>query len=83
MEALYHIGEVDQALLLFRELKNLHFEPDLSSYNIGIRCFTEIGDIQEACSCYNMIKQRSLVPSSGAYYSLVKGFAKLGILMKL
>lgn len=78
MEALYHIGEVDRALILFHELKNSLFEPDSSSYNNGIRCFTEIGDIQEACSCYNMIKEMSTVPSSEAYYSLVKGLCKTG-----
>ncbi|KAL8119366.1 pentatricopeptide repeat-containing protein At4g20740 [Apium graveolens] len=78
MEALYHIGEVDRALILFQELKNSHFEPDLSSYNNGIKCFTEKGDIQEACSCYNMIKEMSLVPSVEAYYSLVKGLCKTG-----
>lgn len=78
MEALFHIGEVDRALILFHELKNSHFEPDLSSYNNGIRCFTEVGDIQEACSCYNMIKEMSLVPSNEAYYSLAKGLCKTG-----
>lgn len=78
MEALYHIREADRALLLFHELKDSHFKPDSSSYNNGIRCFTEIGDIQEACSCYNMIKEMSLVPSNEAYYSLVKGLCKTG-----
>lgn len=76
IEALYQIGEVERALVLFHELKNSHFEPDSSSYSNAIICFAKVGKIQEACSCYNKLKEMSLVPSSDAYYSLARGLCK-------
>ncbi|KAK2997949.1 hypothetical protein RJ639_025664 [Escallonia herrerae] len=78
MGALLKIGEVNQALVLFNELKNSNFEPDSSSFSIAVTCFTQIGDNQEAALCYNKIKEMSLVPSLDAYLSLVKGLCKAG-----
>lgn len=41
-------------------------------------CFSEIGEIQEACTVYNKIIEMSSVPSVSTYYSLVKGLCKIG-----
>nr|GMC87792.1 pentatricopeptide repeat-containing protein At4g20740 [Ipomoea batatas] len=80
MEALHSIGKVDKALKLFQELNDKKFHCDsLSlSYSIAIQCFIEIDDIQEACTCYNRLREMSLVPSTLAYYSLVKKLCKIG-----
>ncbi|XP_031100622.1 pentatricopeptide repeat-containing protein At4g20740 [Ipomoea triloba] len=80
MEALHSIGKVDKALKLFQELndKKLHCDSLSLSYSIAIQCFIEIDDIQEACSCYNRLREMSLVPSTLAYYSLVKKLCKIG-----
>ena len=40
--------------------------------------FVEIGDIEKACLCYNIIMEMSLVPSVVAYYALAKGLCKIG-----
>ncbi|CAK9147499.1 unnamed protein product [Ilex paraguariensis] len=78
MEALHKIGEVNKAISLFHELKDLNFEPDSLTFSIVITCFIEVGDIQEAFACYKKIKEISSVPSVAAYCSLVKGLCKIG-----
>ncbi|KAI3510976.1 hypothetical protein L1887_18117 [Cichorium endivia] len=74
IRALYEIKEVKKAITLFQELK----EPDSFTYSNVISCFIEIGDIHEACTCYNKIKEMSLLPSIDAYVSLVHGLCKIG-----
>ncbi|XP_016444769.2 pentatricopeptide repeat-containing protein At4g20740 [Nicotiana tabacum] len=78
MEALYRNGEVTKALTLFSELRDSDHKPDSSTYSNAIQCFVEVGDVQEACNCYNRIKEMSLIPSVAAYRSLVKGLCKIG-----
>lgn len=78
MEALHRIGDVSKALELFHELNNSKFESDSLSYSIAIQCFVEIGDVHEACTCYNRIKEMSLFPSVAAYFSLIKELCKSG-----
>lgn len=79
MGALHKIGEVNKALELFNELKDSDIKTDSSSiYSNAIKCFVQIRDIQEACLCYNKLKEMSLVPSVDAYSSLVKGLCKIG-----
>ncbi|XP_047322267.1 pentatricopeptide repeat-containing protein At4g20740 [Impatiens glandulifera] len=72
IEALHKMGETERALSLFRELTDSEkHKPDLSSYNIAIICYSDIGDIQEASICYNEMMKMSLFPSVDAYISLV------------
>ncbi|OIT08002.1 PREDICTED: pentatricopeptide repeat-containing protein At4g20740 [Nicotiana attenuata] len=78
MEALYMNGEVNKALTLLSELRDSDYEPDSSTYSNAVQCFVEVGDVQEACNCYNRIKEMSLIPSVAAYRSLVKGLCKIG-----
>lgn len=73
METLNRIGEVRKALVVLDELKCSNFEPDSVTYSIAIQCFAEVGDVHEACTCYNKIKEISKLPSLAAYRSLVKG----------
>ncbi|PWA38618.1 Pentatricopeptide repeat-containing protein [Artemisia annua] len=76
--ALYETGEAKKALTLFQELKDSKMEPDSCTYSNAILCFIESQDIHEACSCYNRIKEMSLIPSVDAYVSLVKGLCRIG-----
>ncbi|KAJ0909240.1 putative tetratricopeptide-like helical domain superfamily [Helianthus annuus] len=76
--ALYESGEVKKALSLFQELKESKTEPDLCTYSNAVLCYVNLGDIHEACSCYNKIKDMSLVMSVDAYVFLVKGLCKIG-----
>lgn len=78
IQALLKIGELNKALSLFHELKNSNFKPDSSTYSNAAICFAEAGDIQEACTCYNKIKEMSSVPSIPCYHSLVKGLCQVG-----
>ncbi|KAM0069023.1 putative tetratricopeptide-like helical domain superfamily [Helianthus debilis subsp. tardiflorus] len=76
--ALYESGEVKKALSLFQELKESKMEPDLYTYSNAVLCYVNLGDIHEACSCYNKIKDMSSIMSVDAYVSLVKGLCKIG-----
>ncbi|KAL5760401.1 hypothetical protein ACOSQ2_019239 [Xanthoceras sorbifolium] len=78
MGALHKIGEVQKALSLYGEMKDLNLELDSSTYSIAIQCFVENEDIQEACACHNKIIEMSHVPSVAAYCSLAKGLCKIG-----
>nr|GEW64532.1 hypothetical protein [Tanacetum cinerariifolium] len=76
--ALYETGEAKKALILFQELKDSKMEPDSCTYSNAILCFIENRDIHEACSCYNELKEISLIPSLDAYVSLVRGLCRFG-----
>ncbi|XP_020533891.1 pentatricopeptide repeat-containing protein At4g20740 [Jatropha curcas] len=78
MEAFLKIGEVNKALSLFSEMKDLNFEPDSTTYSIAVMCFVEDGNIQQACVCHNKIIEMSCVPSIPAYCSLAKGLCDIG-----
>ncbi|XP_073144658.1 pentatricopeptide repeat-containing protein At4g20740 [Henckelia pumila] len=79
IEAVLKNGEEKKALALFYELKDsCDLVPDVSTYSNAILCFVEVGDVREACTWYNKIKDMSSVPSVAAYYSLVKGLSQLG-----
>ncbi|OMO62093.1 hypothetical protein CCACVL1_23032 [Corchorus capsularis] len=78
MEALRKTGNVKQALSLLQEMKDLNFEPDSSTYSIGIMCYVENEEIKEACICHNKIIEMSCVPSVDAYCSLANGLCKIG-----
>ncbi|XP_027114005.2 pentatricopeptide repeat-containing protein At4g20740 [Coffea arabica] len=78
METLNRIGEVRKALVVLDELKSSNFEPDSVTYSIAIQCFAEVGDVHEACTCYNKIKEISKLPSLAAYQSLAKGLCATG-----
>ncbi|KAI9198198.1 hypothetical protein LWI28_011731 [Acer negundo] len=66
MGALHKIGDVQKALSLYGEMKDLNLELDSSTYSIAIQCFVENEDIQEACACHNKIIEMSHVPSVAA-----------------
>lgn len=76
MEALHKAGMVKKALLLFHEMKDLNLQPDSTTYSVAITCYTEVGDIKEACDCYNTIIEMSCVPSVAAYRYLAGGLCK-------
>ncbi|RVX00395.1 Pentatricopeptide repeat-containing protein [Vitis vinifera] len=76
MEAIHRTGEVKKALSLFDDIKDSNFKPDSSTYSNAIICFVEVGDVQEACACYNKIIEMCQLPSVAAYRSLVKGLCK-------
>lgn len=79
IEAVLKNREEKKALALFHELKDSSdLVPDASTYINAILCFIEVGDVHEACTWYNKIKEMSSVPSVAAYYSLVKGLSRLG-----
>ncbi|KAL2478402.1 Pentatricopeptide repeat-containing protein [Forsythia ovata] len=78
VEALLKDGEVNKALELFHELNDSDLVPDSISYSNAILCYVEAGNIHEACTWYNRIKESSSVPSFAAYYSLGKGLSKIG-----
>ncbi|KAK6115383.1 hypothetical protein DH2020_007652 [Rehmannia glutinosa] len=78
MEAFLKNDEEKKALALFHELIDFDLVPDSSTYCNAILCYVKIGDVQEACTCYNKIKEMSSVPSVAAYYSLVKGLSEIG-----
>ena len=76
MEAIHRTGEVKKALSLFDDIKDSNFKPDSSTYSNANICFVEVGDVQEACACYNKIIEMCQLPSVAAYRSLVKGLCK-------
>ncbi|XP_051124285.1 pentatricopeptide repeat-containing protein At4g20740 [Andrographis paniculata] len=78
MEALFKIGKEKKALELFDELGDYSLVPDTSSYCNAILCYVGVGNLPEACKCYNKIIEMSSVPSIDAYYSLVKGLSCFG-----
>lgn len=78
MEALTQNGDVRKGLALFHDLNNSNIGPDSLTYSTAIQCFVEVGDMQEACTCYNRVKEMSSFPSVAAYCSLVKGLCKIG-----
>ncbi|KAJ0978013.1 hypothetical protein J5N97_013487 [Dioscorea zingiberensis] len=79
IESLYKIKETKGALSLFEEMKGSEeFQPDSATYDLVIPCFVDDGDVREAaCSCYNKMKEMSVIPSVVAYSSLVKGLCKI------
>ncbi|CAI9765003.1 unnamed protein product [Fraxinus pennsylvanica] len=77
MESLLKNGEVDKALELFHELNDSDLVPDSITYSNAILCYVEVGNIHEACTWYNRIKESSSVPSIAAYYSLGKGLSRI------
>ncbi|KAI3440082.1 uncharacterized protein J3R85_003933 [Psidium guajava] len=78
MAALKMSGDVKLVMSLFDEMKNSQIEPDSLSYSTAIECLVAVGDIKEACTCYNKIMELSCLPSKGAYCSLAKGLSKIG-----
>ncbi|TXG55861.1 hypothetical protein EZV62_017174 [Acer yangbiense] len=78
MGALHKIGDVQNELSLYGEMKDLNLDLDSSTFSIAIQCFVENEDIQEACACHNKIIEMSHVPSVAAYCSLAKGLCKIG-----
>ncbi|RDX91153.1 Pentatricopeptide repeat-containing protein, partial [Mucuna pruriens] len=78
MDSLCKIGVVKKALSLFDEMKGLSLKPDSYTYSIAILCLVDLGEIQEACVCHNMIIEMSCIPSVEAYSSLAKGLCKIG-----
>lgn len=76
MEALHGIGDVKRALSLFSDIENSNFKPDSSTYSNAIICFVEVGNIQQACACYNKVTEMSQLPSVAGYRSLAKGLCK-------
>ncbi|KAK6933907.1 Pentacotripeptide-repeat region of PRORP [Dillenia turbinata] len=78
MGALQKIGEVKRSLSLLDEIKVSNIEPDASTFSMAITCFIELGELQQACDCYNRIKEMSGVPSVAAYQSLVRGLCDAG-----
>ncbi|KAJ7949278.1 Pentatricopeptide repeat-containing protein [Quillaja saponaria] len=78
MGSLHKIGKVKKALSLFDEMKGSMFEPDSSTYSIVVTCYVDIGEIEEACACYNKIIELSSIPSVAAYIGLTKGLCKIG-----
>lgn len=78
IEALYKSEEGNRAVVLFDEMKNSKdLEPDSCAYSLVIPCYVDAGDVREACSCYNKMKEQSWIPSVEAYCSLVKGLCKI------
>ncbi|KAG9444989.1 hypothetical protein H6P81_016329 [Aristolochia fimbriata] len=78
ISGLHKIGEVTKALTLFEELKGLDLKPDSCTYSNIIVCLVDGGDINEACVCYNKIKEMTGIPSIPAYRSLVRGLCMAG-----
>ncbi|VFQ84232.1 unnamed protein product [Cuscuta campestris] len=78
MEALHSIRKAEKALELFQELNDKKLQCDLSTYSTAIQCFVEIDSVEEACKWYNQTREMSLVPSTMAYYSLVKKLCSVG-----
>ncbi|KAK8952965.1 Pentatricopeptide repeat-containing protein [Platanthera guangdongensis] len=77
--ALHKIKEVKKALTLFYELKSSdHLKPDSCTYSLAISCISDIGDADEACSYFNMMKENSWTPAVSAYVSLVRGLCVAG-----
>lgn len=76
--ALHKIGEVKRALSLFNEINDFNLKPDSSTYNNAILCYVAFEDIEEACNCYNKVKEMSAVPSVEAYCFLIRGLCKIG-----
>ncbi|XP_038988722.1 pentatricopeptide repeat-containing protein At4g20740 [Phoenix dactylifera] len=76
---LHKIKERKRALLLFEEMKNSKdFSPDSCSYSHIIPCLVEEGNVREACSCFNLMKEMSWTPNVAAYCSLVEGLCRIG-----
>ncbi|KAK6928825.1 Pentatricopeptide repeat [Dillenia turbinata] len=78
MGALQKIGEVKRSLSLLDEIEVSNFEPDASTFSTAIICFIEVGELQQACDCYNGIKDMLRIPSIAAYQSLVRGLCNAG-----
>ncbi|KAL9233800.1 hypothetical protein vseg_008749 [Gypsophila vaccaria] len=79
LEALYKSAQTKEALSLFSEIrKDTNLTPDSTTYSHAITCFVDVGDVKEACTWYNRIKEQDSVPSTDAYQSLVKGLCKIG-----
>ncbi|PUZ68643.1 hypothetical protein GQ55_2G045300 [Panicum hallii var. hallii] len=76
---LLKIQDRKKALLLFEEMQSsVHFKPDSCTYSHMIPCFVDVGNVEEACSCYNSMMKENWIPSMPAYCALVKGLCKIG-----
>lgn len=79
IEALHKVKELKKALLLFEELKNTeNLKLDSCTYSLAITCFAEDGDVREACSYFNKMKQNNWTPSVATYSSLVRELCTMG-----
>ncbi|KAI6680755.1 hypothetical protein NL676_034636 [Syzygium grande] len=78
MGALKKSGDVKLVSSLFDEMKNTQIEPDSLTYSIAIECLVAIGEIKEACTCYNKIMGMCSLPTVDAYRALAKGLSKIG-----
>ncbi|XP_052163032.1 pentatricopeptide repeat-containing protein At4g20740 [Oryza glaberrima] len=79
IENLLKIKERKKALVLFEEMQSSDdCKPDSCTYSHMIPCFVDEGNIEEACSCYNLMMKAVWIPSISAYCALVKGLCKKG-----
>ncbi|ERN13178.1 hypothetical protein AMTRI_Chr11g150270 [Amborella trichopoda] len=81
ISGLHKVREVKSALSLFEEMEKGSgeaFKPDAFTYSNVIPCFIDEGELKEACSLYNKLKEMSWTPSVPAYCSLVKGLCRDG-----
>ncbi|KAL6647945.1 hypothetical protein ACP70R_015382 [Stipagrostis hirtigluma subsp. patula] len=79
IENLLKIKERKKALVLFAEMEgSVEYKPDSCTYSHMIPCFVGEGNVEEACSLYNVMMKANWIPSISAYCALVKGLCKIG-----
>ncbi|PHT76562.1 hypothetical protein T459_20084 [Capsicum annuum] len=71
-------GQVDKALLIFDQMKNLKSKPDVITYNTILRILGKCGRIDEMLNEFVAMKEGGLIPDIVSYNTLITGLRKVG-----
>ncbi|PHT43281.1 hypothetical protein CQW23_17306 [Capsicum baccatum] len=61
-------GQVDKALLIFDQMKNLKSKPDVITYNTILRTLGKCGRIDEMLNEFVAMKEGGLIPDSSSFF---------------
>lgn len=71
-------GQVDKALELMEEMKDLEVPPSVVTYSSAMHAWTKAGNLDQAASTLSKMMQIRLAPDGVAYGTVMDGFAKAG-----
>lgn len=71
-------GQVDKALELMEEMKDLEVPPSVVTYSSAMHAWTKAGNLDRAASTLTKMMQIRLAPDGVAYGTVMDGFAKAG-----
>ncbi|OAY72969.1 Pentatricopeptide repeat-containing protein, mitochondrial [Ananas comosus] len=71
-------GAEEQAMSLFRRMKDAGLEPDAVTYSVLINCLCKSGKVSEAMEWFRFCSEKGVPVNTIFYSSLIDGFGKAG-----